>query len=33
MMSAVLVAALLAIAGPRLSELFNQAINRVSGLD
>lgn len=33
LMSAVLVAALLAIAGPRLTELFNQAINRVSGLD
>lgn len=33
LMSAVLVAALLAIAGPRLSDLFNQAINRVSGLD
>lgn len=32
LMSAVLVAALLAIAGPRLSDLFNQAINRVSGL-
>ncbi len=32
LMSAVLVAALLAIAGPRLSELFEQAINRVSGL-
>ncbi|MGJ9402438.1 hypothetical protein [Arthrobacter sp. KK5.5] len=32
LMSAVLVAALLAIAGPRLGELFNQAINRVSGL-
>lgn len=33
LMSAVLVAALLAIAGPRLEGLFNQAINRVSGLD
>lgn len=33
LMSAVLVAALLAIAGPRLGDLFNQAINRVSGLD
>lgn len=33
LMSAVLVAALLAVAGPRLSDLFNQAINRVSGLD
>lgn len=33
LMSAVLVAALLAIAGPRLEDLFNQAINRVSGLD
>ncbi len=32
LMSAVLVAALLAVAGPRLSDLFNQAINRVSGL-
>ncbi|MFL4478587.1 hypothetical protein ACIPUB_09975 [Paeniglutamicibacter sp. ORCA_105] len=32
LMSALLVAALLAIAGPRLEELFNQAINRVSGL-
>ncbi|MEE1622170.1 hypothetical protein ACQ3I4_03425 [Zafaria sp. Z1313] len=32
LMSAVLVAALLAIAGPRLAELFEQAINRVSGL-
>lgn len=32
LMSAVLVAALLAIAGPRLGELFNQAIDRVSGL-
>ncbi|GAB3753765.1 hypothetical protein GCM10027591_02480 [Zhihengliuella somnathii] len=32
LMSAVLVAALLAIAGPRLSALFEQAINRVSGL-
>lgn len=33
LMSAVLVAALLAIAGPRLEGLFNQAINRVSGLE
>ena len=32
LMSAVLVAALLAIAGPRLQDLFNQAIDRVSGL-
>lgn len=32
LMSALLVAALLAIAGPRLEELFNQAINRVSGM-
>ncbi|WP_189350381.1 hypothetical protein [Zhihengliuella salsuginis] len=32
LMSAVLVAALLAVAGPRLSDLFEQAINRVSGL-
>ncbi len=32
LMSAVLVAALLAIAGPRLSALFQQAIDRVSGL-
>lgn len=32
LMSALLVAALLAIAGPRLEELFNQAINRVAGL-
>lgn len=32
LMSALLVAALLAIAGPRLQELFNQAIDRVSGL-
>lgn len=32
LMSALLVAALIAIAGPRLSELFNQAIDRVSGL-
>ncbi|WP_331271547.1 hypothetical protein [Zhihengliuella flava] len=32
LMSAVLVAALLAIAGPRLSALFEQAIDRVSGL-
>ncbi|NAZ16843.1 hypothetical protein GT020_12340 [Glutamicibacter soli] len=32
LMSALLVAALLAIAGPRLQDLFNQAIDRVSGL-
>lgn len=32
LMSALLVAALLAIAGPRLEELFNQAIDRVAGL-
>lgn len=32
LMSALLVAALIAIAGPRLTELFNQAIDRVSGL-
>lgn len=32
LMSALLVAALLAIAGPRLEELFNQAINRVAGM-
>ncbi|MHA7158814.1 hypothetical protein [Glutamicibacter endophyticus] len=32
LMSAVLVAALLAVAGPRLADLFNQAIDRVSGL-
>ena len=32
LMSALLVAALLAIAGPRLQELFNQAIDSVSGL-
>ena len=32
LMSALLVAALLAIAGPRLEELFNQAISRVSGM-
>ncbi|WP_411732209.1 hypothetical protein [Paeniglutamicibacter sp.] len=32
LMSALLVAALLAIAGPRLEDLFNQAINRVAGL-
>lgn len=31
-MSALLVAGLLAIAGPRLIELFNQAIDNVSGL-
>ena len=32
LMSALLVAALLAIAGPRLEELFNQAIDRVAGM-
>ncbi len=32
LMSALLVAALLAIAGPRLGELFNQAIDRVAGM-
>jgi hypothetical protein len=32
LMTAVLVAALLAVAGPRLGDLFNQAIDRVSGL-
>ena len=32
LMSALLVAALLAVAGPRLQDLFNQAIDRVSGL-
>ncbi|MEU3331063.1 hypothetical protein ACF046_00285 [Glutamicibacter creatinolyticus] len=32
LMSALLVAALLAVAGPRLQELFNQAIDRVSGM-
>ncbi|GAA2551881.1 hypothetical protein HD598_000471 [Neomicrococcus aestuarii] len=31
-MSALLVAGLLAIAGPRLIELFNQAIDNVAGL-
>lgn len=32
LMSALLVAALLAVAGPRLEELFNQAIDRVAGM-
>ncbi|GAA3682069.1 hypothetical protein GCM10023081_20200 [Arthrobacter ginkgonis] len=32
LMSAVLVAALLAVAGPRLEALFDQAISRVAGL-
>ncbi|GER24021.1 hypothetical protein NCCP1664_25160 [Zafaria cholistanensis] len=32
LMSAVLVAALLAVAGPRLEALFDQAITRVAGL-
>ncbi|MFF5793700.1 hypothetical protein ACFY5D_16765 [Paeniglutamicibacter sp. NPDC012692] len=32
LMSALLVAALLAIAGPRLQDLFNQAIDNVAGL-
>lgn len=33
LMSALLVAALLAVAGPRLQELFNQAIDRVANLN
>ena len=33
LMSALLVAALLAVAGPRLQELFNQAIDRVSNMN
>ena len=33
LMSALLVAALIAIAGPRLQDLFNQAIDRVAGLN
>lgn len=33
LMSALLVAALLAVAGPRLQDLFNQAIDRVSNLN
>lgn len=32
LMSALLVAALIAIAGPRLQDLFNQAIDRVAGM-
>ena len=33
LMSALLVAALIAIAGPGLQDLFNQAIDRVAGLN
>lgn len=33
LMSALLVAALIAIAGPRLQDLFNQAIDRVAGMN
>lgn len=33
LMSALLVAALLAVAGPRLQDLFNQAIDRVSNMN